>query len=87
MWAGGPLQLLDRATADLELGLELGDPLVRLRQLFLSRRCSPRLQATVDAVLTAPVTDRLVRQVEVVCHRGDTSTLLEQIEDLASELC
>ena len=65
LWAGLLLQQVNRASRDLQLGLELSDPLLRSRQLTLLRRCQTRLDAAVEAVLASPVTDRLVADVEI----------------------
>ena len=70
-WAGLLLQQLGRAATDRQLGLELGDPLLRRCQLGVLGGAQTRLQTTVDPVLAAPVVDRLVAEVEIVRDAGD----------------
>ena len=53
------------AAKDLDLGLELSDPPIRLAQLpRLSRRCSSELTA-IDPVLLDPVVESALGDVEI----------------------
>src|SRR4051812_8328215 len=86
-WAGLLLEQFGRASADRQLSLELGDLLLRLRQLGVLRSAQARLETPVDPVLTPPAIDRLVTDLEIVRDAGDALAVREQIEDLASKLC
>ncbi len=48
-------------------------------------RCQARHLAAISPVLSAPVVDRLVTDVEVMRDAGNTASLGEQIENLAAE--
>src|SRR3546814_9215589 len=72
-WAGLLLEQVDGSTRDLQLGLELGDLLLRGCQFALLGRGQTGLLAAIDTVLAAPVVDRLVADVEIVCDASDRS--------------
>jgi hypothetical protein len=86
MCAGLLLEQLDRATGHLHLGLELSDPFLRSREFTSLGSGQAGLLAAVDAVLTAPVVDGLVVDIEIVRHADHAPALGEQIENLASKL-
>src|SRR4028119_1366859 len=69
-----------------QLGLQLGDALLGRLQLRLLHRRQSRLEALVDAVLSAPGVDRLVTDPQGLGHIGDRAPCLHQVEHLAAEL-
>lgn len=86
LWAGFPLQHLQRATTDRQLGLQLTDTLSRGREVTTLSGAQPRLQTAVDAVLAALVVDRLVTDLKVLSDARDAAPRSEQVQDLAPEL-
>lgn len=69
-----------------EFGFQFADPSLRRRQLCHLRCGQTFLLAAIDAVLPAPVVDRLIRQLQITCHVDDLATLRQQIKNLAAEL-
>lgn len=68
------------------LRFELPDPLAGHGELGLLRGRQPGLQAAVDAVLAAPVVDRLVTDPEIVRDLGHLAAGLDQIQHPPTEL-
>ncbi len=50
-------------------------------------RCQARHLAAINPVLSAPVVDRLVTDIEIMRDAGNAASLSEQVENLAPELC
>jgi hypothetical protein len=74
----------DARTVDLERGLELADAPLRRAQLVPLGRRKPRLETTINAVLTTPAIDRLLADGEVARDVGDLAARLKKIEDAAT---
>ena len=74
------------SAVDRDLVLEFADPLLRRRQLRSFSAAQAGFEATVDAVLTSPVVDRLAADPEVLSDLGDPAAALDQIQHPSPEL-
>jgi hypothetical protein len=69
-----------------QLGLQLGDPPLRGRQLSRLGTGQPRQQSPVDAALAAPGVDRLLADPQIPGHISDAAPGLNKIYNLPAEL-
>lgn len=76
----------EHAASDRELGLELGDPLLRRGELGVLVGRAARLEAAVDAVLAAPAVDRLAAEIEIMSNPRHAVALGESIKNPPTEL-